>query len=91
MTDGMTTLVTDVHFIKNRAHQFLEVDNTQSMAENCAKIKRYREMFERGVFQREFGYFPTLHVVTVSKSRVRRFEEMCKGLPAQVYRIEDIK
>ncbi len=91
VTDGMTTLVTDVHFIKNRAHQFLEVDNTQSMAENAAKIKRYREMFERGVFQRELGYFPTLHIVTVSRSRVRRFEEMCKGLPAQVYCIEDIK
>ncbi len=91
VTDGTTTLVTDVHFTKNRVHHFLEVDNTQSMAENCAKIRRYTEMFGRGVFQRELGYFPTLHIVTVSKSRVRRFEEMCKGLPAQVYCIEDIK
>ncbi|MGG1531350.1 replication-relaxation family protein [Brevibacillus agri] len=91
VTDGTTTLVTDVHFIKNRAHQFLEVDNTQSMAENRAKIRRYREMFDRGGFQKQFGYFPTLHIVTVSKSRVRRFEDMCAGLPAKVYYIEDIR
>lgn len=91
VTDGTTTLVTDVHFIKNRVHHFLEVDNTQSMAENAAKIKRYRELFDRGGFQKQFGYFPTLYIVTVSRSRVRRFEEMCKGLPAQVYCIEDIK
>lgn len=91
VTDGTTTLVTDVHFTKNRVHQFLEVDNTQSMAENAAKIKRYREMFERGVFQRELGYFPTLHLVTVSRSRVKRFVEMCQGMPARVYCIEDIR
>lgn len=90
VTDGKTTLVTDALFTKNKRHNFLEVDNTQSMAENSAKIKRYKEMFERGLFQKEFGYFPTLHIVTVSRSRVRRFTELCEGLPLEVYQIIDI-
>lgn len=91
VTDGNTTLVTDAVFVKNNRYHFLEVDNTQTMAENGAKIKRYREMFERGLFQKEFGYFPTLHIVTVSRSRVRRFVELCEGLPVKVYHSEDIR
>ena len=91
VTDGNTTIVTDVHFTKNRVHHFLEVDNTQSMAENSAKIKRYKQMFDRGLFQKEFGYFPTLHVVTVSKIRLKRFMDLCEGLPVKVYYSEDIR
>lgn len=91
VTDGKTILVTDALFVKDKRYNFLEVDNTQSMAENGAKIKRYRDMFDRGLFQKEFGYFPTLHVVTVSRSRVRRFVELCKGLPVKVYYSEDIR
>lgn len=90
VTDGQTTLVTDALFIKEKRYNFLEVDNTQSMVENAAKVRRYREMFDRGLFQKEFGYFPTLHIVTVSRSRVKRFVELCQGLPAQVYYHEDI-
>ncbi|HZG82121.1 MAG TPA: replication-relaxation family protein [Brevibacillus sp.] len=91
VTDGHTTLVTDALFKKAGQYNFLEVDNTQTMVENRAKIKRFREIFDRGLFQKEYGYFPTLHVVTVSKIRVRRFVELCKGLPAQVYYHQDIK
>lgn len=91
VTDGKTTLVTDALFTKNKQYHFLEVDNTQTMIENSAKIKRYRELFVRGLFHKEFGYFPTLHIVTVSRGRVKRFTEMCEGLPAQVYQIDDIK
>lgn len=91
VTDGQTTLVTDALFIKEKRYNFLEVDNAQSMVENASKVKRYRDMFDRGLFQKEFGYFPTLHIVTVSKSRIRRFEDMCKGIPTQVYYIEDIR
>jgi hypothetical protein len=91
VTDGKTTLVTDALFVKEKRYNFLEVDNAQTMAENAAKIRRYREMFERGLFQKEFGYFPTLHIVTVSRCRVRRFVELCEGLPVKVYHSEDIR
>ena len=90
VTDGQTTLVSDALFKKDGRYNFVEVDNTQSMTENGAKIRRYREMFDRGLFQKEYGYFPTLHIVTVSRSRTRRFVEMCKGMPAKVYYHQDI-
>lgn len=90
VTDGHTTLITDALFMKDNRHNFLEIDNTQSMAENGTKIRKYKEMHDRGLFQKEFGYFPTLHIVTVNKSRIRRFTELCKGLPVQVYLINDI-
>lgn len=91
VTDGETNLVTDALFTKSNKHQFLEVDNTQTMTENSLKIRKYREMFDRGLFQKEFGYYPTLHIVTVNKSRVRKFNDMCEGLPVQVYLHDDIK
>lgn len=90
VTDGQTTLVTDALYKKDGRYNFLEVDNTQSMAENGTKIKRYREMHDRRLFHKEYGYFPTLHIVTVSRSRVKRFTEMCKGMPVQVYYHQDI-
>jgi len=91
VTDGQTTIVTDAVFMKNKQYHFLEVDNTQAMVENSAKIRKYREMFNRGLFQKEFGYFPTLHIVTVSAGRVRRFKELCEDLPASIYVIDDIR
>lgn len=91
VTDGQTTLVTDALFVKEKRYNFLEVDNTQSMAENAAKIRRYRDMFDRGLFQKEFGYFPTLHIVTVSRGRIKRFTELCKGMTVKVYYSEDIR
>lgn len=91
VTDGQTTLVTDALFVKDRQHHFLEVDNTQSMVENATKIKRYRQMFERGQFQREMSYFPTLHILTVSRNRVKRFAELCEGLPVKIYHHQDIR
>ncbi len=91
VTDGRTTLVTDALFVKEKRYNFLEVDNTQSMSENAAKIKRYKDMFDRGLFQKEFGYFPTLHLVTVSRGRIKRFAELCEGMPVKVYYIDDIR
>lgn len=91
VTDGHTTLVTDALFMKEKKYNFLEVDNTQSMAENTLKIRRYKEMCNRGLFQKDFGYFPTLHIVTASRVRIRRFTELCEGLPFKVYYSEDIR
>ncbi|HZG16987.1 MAG TPA: replication-relaxation family protein [Candidatus Bathyarchaeia archaeon] len=84
-------VVPDAVFRSNQRYQFLEIDNTQTMADNKLKIDRYKEMFQTGMFQKQFGYFPTLHIVTVNQSRVRRFKEMCDGLPSNVYLIDNIR
>ncbi|MED1614385.1 replication-relaxation family protein [Aneurinibacillus migulanus] len=90
---GKVCVIPDALFFKDKQYNFLEVDNRQTMAENKAKVHKYRKMFESGVFQNDknFGYFPTLHIVTVNKSRMKRFREICDGLPFQVYLIDEIK
>lgn len=84
------TIVPDAVFMKNQRYHFLEVDNTQTMTDNRLKIARYKAIFDTGQFQQHYRYFPTLHIVTVSRSRVKRFTEMCEGLSAQVYLIDEI-
>lgn len=91
VTDGQTTLVADALYKKDGRYNFLEVDNTQSMVENSTKIKRYRAMHDRGLFHKEYGYFPTLHIVTVSRGRIKRFMELCEGMTVKVYYSEDIR
>lgn len=85
------TLVPDATFMKNQRYHFLEIDNTQTMTENRHKIERYKEFHATGLFQQQYRYFPLLHIVTINRSRMKRFNEMCEGLPAQVYLYDDIK
>lgn len=84
-------LIADAIFKKDGRYQFLEVDHTQTMTENKLKINRYRDIFNSGQFQQQFGYFPNLHIVTINNVRVRRFKDMCEGLPAKVYLLEELK
>ncbi|MDR7318947.1 replication-relaxation family protein [Brevibacillus nitrificans] len=88
---GELTIVPDATFKKNQRLHFLEIDNTQTMTENRLKIERYKALHATGLFQRQYQYFPMIHIVTVNRSRVRRFIEMCEGLPVQVYLYDDIK
>ncbi|WP_161798198.1 replication-relaxation family protein [Aneurinibacillus tyrosinisolvens] len=90
-TDGKVTIKTDAMFTRNKQHNFVEIDNTQTMSENRVKMDRYKQLFENGAFQKQFGYFPTLHIVTVNKSRMKRFKDMCEGMPVEVYLVNDIK
>ncbi|MED1949009.1 replication-relaxation family protein [Brevibacillus centrosporus] len=89
--DEKVMVISDAVFVKDKKYHFLEVDNTQTMTENRLKIEKYREIYKTGQFQRQYQYFPTLHVVTVNRSRMKRFTDMCDGLPVQVYLIDDIK
>lgn len=88
--DGKVILIADAIFKKDGRYHFLEVDNTQTMAENKIKIGKYKDLLNKGL-QQQFGYFPTLHIVTANRMRVKRFKEMCEGLPVNVYWIDDIK
>lgn len=91
VTDEKVTIVTDAIFVKDSKYHFVEIDNTQTMSQNKLKIERYKQLFNNGIFTKQFGYFPLLHIVTTNKSRVRRFKEMCDSLPVMVYLIDDIK
>ncbi|MEC2133492.1 replication-relaxation family protein [Brevibacillus centrosporus] len=89
--EGKVMVIPDATFQKNQRYHFLEIDNTQTMAENRIKIERYKEFFATGLFQKQYRHFPTIHIVTINRSRMKRFTELCEGLPVQVYLYDDIK
>ncbi|WP_169083254.1 replication-relaxation family protein [Paenibacillus sp. PL91] len=69
---------------------FLEVDNTQAMAQNERKIGLYRELCATGRWQAKNGPFPTIMYVTVSEYRHKRLTALLHGMDAKVLTIADL-
>lgn len=57
----------DAHFSHKDKFCLLEVDRTQSMAENKKKLARYAELIP--VFKEQFAYPPTIIFYTLTESR----------------------
>lgn len=92
VSDGKTNVIVDAMFTQSLRYHFLEVDRTQTMAENRAKIKRYKELANNGLLTERLGHFPTVIWLTTTELRRKQLQEACKTLPiAKVYTIEDIK
>ncbi|MFD2702765.1 replication-relaxation family protein [Paenibacillus shunpengii] len=75
------------------AYTFLEVDRTQSMAQNQRKLDMYRALKDTGRWQAKNGPFPLLLFITVSVYRAERLREILSksGMDAQVLTIEDLR
>lgn len=75
------------------AYTFLEVDRTQSMAQNQRKVESYRALKDTGRWQAKNGPFPALLFVTVSVYRAERLREVLSksGMDAQVLTSEDLR
>lgn len=89
--DGETTVICDAMFKHGKRHALLEVDSTQRMKENRAKIERYKALQERGIVAHKLGYFPELIWLTTTEYRRKQLTDLCEGLTAKVYTIDDIK
>lgn len=89
ISDEKTSVVADAVFTRNGFYHFLEVDNSQSMKENRAKIKRYKDLLVSLV--KQFGYFPTLVWLTTTEHRRKQLESACNGLNFKVFTINDIQ
>ncbi len=89
ISDEKTSVVADAVFTRNGFYHFLEVDNLQSMKENRAKIKRYKDLLDSLV--KQFGYFPTLVWLTNTEHRRKQIESACNGLNFKVFTIKDIQ
>ncbi|MGG4440014.1 hypothetical protein [Brevibacillus fortis] len=88
--DEKVMVASDAIFMKDKKYHFLEVDNTQTLSENKLKIERYKEFMKTDQFQSSLC--TSLHsTVAVNKIRMKRFTEMCDGLPVQDYLIDDSK
>lgn len=80
-------IVTDAHFIHNKQHHLVEIDNTQTMKKNRQKIEKYRRLIERNVFKG----MPKLIWVTKSHYRQSKLTELCEGLDVKVFLNTDFK
>lgn len=87
--DNKYSLVCDAWFKKNGQYQFLEVDRTQKMKENKSKIESYKGLYEALV--NVYGYCPKLNWLTTTELRRKKLQELCIGLPCEIYTITDIK
>lgn len=91
LSDGTVKVIMDAWFKSEGYYNILEVDYTQSMKENRAKIQRYRQLFQNGAIEKKFGYFPCINWLTTSEIRRKKLQEACSDLPVMVFTINDIK
>lgn len=91
VSDGKYTVICDAWFKAEGRHHFLEVDSTQKMKENRAKIDQYLGMFQSGALTNHIGYFPRLIWLTTTELRRKQLNELCKDLPCEVYTVDDIR
>jgi hypothetical protein len=87
----VVTIITDALFKLNNRYHFVEVDHTQKMSNNEAKVQRYKQLKNTGVFQEQYGHFPQLVWTTTTDYRRKRLEGLCEGLDAKVFTVEDFK
>ncbi|MBH0166295.1 replication-relaxation family protein [Fictibacillus sp. 7GRE50] len=86
-------IVCDAAFKQGGKWHFLEVDNNATMTANKKKIEKYKKLYESKMFQnhKDYGYFPTLLWLTTNDFRQKKLLELCRGLPCNVFMIDDIK
>ncbi|MGG3873163.1 replication-relaxation family protein [Brevibacillus laterosporus] len=84
------TLVPDALYEKGQMY-FLEVDLTQSMSVNKQKIHLYKELRSSGLFQKQFGQFPTIQFVTTTEYRRKALRAALDGLKAEALLHSEIK
>lgn len=75
------TLVCDALFKIDKKIYLVEIDNTQTMKKNKAKVEKYRRLIERNVFRG----VPKIIWVTTTDYRRKRLLGLCEGLDVDVY------
>lgn len=79
------SVIADALFIKNGAHHIVEVDCTQRMKENKAKIEKYREFLATAEYEKE----PRFIWVTTTPYRKKQLLALSKGMVVKVYTVND--
>lgn len=65
-------IIADALMRVNGEYTFLEVDITQSMAQNKKKIEAYKALRDTGRWQQKFGVFPGILFVTSNECRRKK-------------------
>lgn len=78
-------VIADALFIKDNRYHIVEVDHTQKMIKNKAKIERYRKLISLGVFQVQ----PQFVWITTTELRRKQLLKLSEGLSVQVFTVRD--
>jgi hypothetical protein len=82
------TCVADALFKQGDVFTIVEVDNTQTMKKNHAKIEKYRTLKQRGTF----GILaPKFVWITTSEHRRNELEKLSPGLNVKVFTLADFR
>lgn len=92
VSDGENTVVVDAMFTQIHTTHFVEIDNTQPMAENRVKVENYKALHANGALEQQLGHFPTLVWLTTTELRRMQLKEICEGLPVvKVFTFDEIR
>jgi len=79
-------VIADATFIsKDKIRQIIEVDHTQKMSKNRAKVEKYKKLMEHGVFDKP----PKFIWITTTELRRKQITELCEGLDFQIFTVKD--
>lgn len=84
---GKVSVVADAVFNVGNRYHICEIDRTQRMAENHAKIHKYRELLSLGVFELK----PKFIWLTTTEYRRKQLAKMCEGLDVKIYVVSEFK
>jgi hypothetical protein len=84
-------IVADASFTSTGTFHLLEVDRTQSMAENKAKIDVYAEL--NPLLYERFNHKPVIIFYTINELRRKKLTDYCqaKGLQCLVYTKDELR
>lgn len=75
----------DATFVRDGRYHIVEIDHTQKMNANRAKIEKYRKLIEIGAFKTA----PAFVWMTVTEYRRKQIAKLCEGLDAQIFTVND--
>jgi hypothetical protein len=80
-------IITDALYVERGRDHYVEIDHTQKMSVNRAKMVKYRALIESGAVKPT----PRLVWVTTTEHRRCRLTELCRGLDAKIYTILEVQ
>lgn len=84
---GIVSVTCDAYFMQDRRYHIIEVDNTQTMAENRKKINSYRKLIENNAFELQ----PQFIWLTKTPYRKKQLEKLMADFKCAVFTITDFE
>jgi Replication-relaxation len=84
--EGIATVICDATFTHGEQRYIIEVDYTQKMNVNKAKIQKYKKLIDAGVFE---NVPPKFVWITTTEYRRKQLQKLSKDLDVQVFTISE--